>query len=335
MYSKLKNIPCYSLVILLMMLLVVSCSNSDDNIKDTSNSVDSNKVVIPDEVPDDPINYEIVQYEKLVEKDIVYKTVDDIDLKLDIYYPTNRIYYKNPTIVAFHGGSWVEGARSDIINSHTPLLDKLRENGYAIVSVQYRFVSDELYFPSNLEDCIDAILYLAENTDKYDVDSNAMGVMGYSAGAHLAMMSAYGMKTFSTSGKYIDLNYCISFAGPTKMYEDETSKYPKSILYMLEALFGASYEEKTDLYKLGSPYYYLNGDVKTPLMILQGNRDEIVPYSQSTLMFDHAAKMNVPCELITLENGTHAINFNNTNMPAREEIIDSIQQFIYKNTVKN
>ena len=337
-------------IILSCIFLAVSCSSGNSEVLEDASTLNetatdgdseiSDKFDEETELPTEPEEYEdIVQYDRLAETNVVYKKIIDTNgeanLKLDIYYPTNKIYNKNPTIVAFHGGSWVAGTRSDIINAFYPLFAKLRANGYTVVTVQYRYVSSMIYFPSNLEDCIDAILFLAENTDKYDVDPNAIGVTGFSAGAHLAMLCTYAMKTFSISGNFIDLNYCISFAGPTKLYDDDVNSYPRAILYMLDALFNGSYEEKTELYKLGSPHYYLNGDIKTPLMILHGDKDEVVPYSQSTLMFERARESNIPSELITLKNGAHMINFNYSMTPAtRDEVISSIEQFIYKYTVK-
>lgn len=282
---------------------------------------------------------DIVQYTQLTETNIIYKTAINgksmADLKLDIYYPTYRIYYYSPTIVVFHGGSWVSGDKSDIINSLNPLFDRLRENGYTVVTVQYRFASDIIYFPANLEDCIDAILFLSENKDKYNIDPNAIGVAGYSAGAHLAMMCSYAMKTFSVTGDTVNLNYCVSFAGPTKMYEDDASAYSQSILYMLKRLFNGTYEEKADDYRLGSPYHYLSKESQTPLMLVQGDKDDIVPYSQSQVMYEQLNTFGIPCEHITLKNMTHIIDLNKANTfssPTRDELIDSVERFIYKYT---
>ena len=342
---KSKNLLCFGLiaVIISALFLFISCSDSEnDNFdaEDISEETTTEESAEEEtEAETEPEIYEIVQYERLIERDVTYKTVTDTNgeanLRLDIYYPTNKIYHKNPTIVAFHGGSWVVGTRSDIIYAYNPLFDRLRANGYAVAAVQYRYVSDIIYFPANLEDCIDAILYLAENTDEYDVDPDAIGVVGFSAGAHLAMLSAYAMKNFSSSEPLVNLNYCVSFAGPGKMYDDETSNYPRSILYMLNALFNGSYEEKPELYKLGSPYYYLNGDIKTPLMLIHGGNDEVVPYSQSAMMYEKAAEMNIPCELVTIDNGTHMINLNfEMGSPSTTDLINLIEQFIYRNTDK-
>ena len=327
MYLKPKKLLYCAIIFIVLSVgyIIVSCDNTDG-----ADDFDETATEIPEEVE---------QYDKLIESGVVYKTAMDTydmaDLKLDIYYPTNRIYKKNPAIVAFHGGSWIVGDRSDIIFALNPLYERLRANGYAIITVQYRFVSDEIYFPSNLEDCIDAILYLAENTDKYDIDPNAIGVMGFSAGAHLAMMCAYAMEEFSAGGDFIDLNYCLSFAGPTKLYDDEANSYPRSILYVLDALFNGSYEEKPELYKSGSPYYHMDGKVKTPLLIVQGDRDDVVPYRQSTLMIERAKESGIECEFLTLENVGHMINFyNSMDSAATDKAMSSIEQFVYKYTRK-
>ena len=45
-------------------------------------------------------------------KDIVYKTIDNRDLKLDIYHQKN-ISDARPLIIFIHGGAWKKGNKDD------------------------------------------------------------------------------------------------------------------------------------------------------------------------------------------------------------------------------
>ena len=62
------------------------------------------------------------------------------------------------------------------------LADKI---GCAIVSVDYR-LAPEFPYPTPLEDCYAALLWLAKNTEKLNVDITKIAIGGISAGGGLA-----------------------------------------------------------------------------------------------------------------------------------------------------
>lgn len=322
--------------ILLLNLFVPACGNnsSEDIEPETELSSETEETTEPETEP--PTEPPLNQYapDELTVYNIVYKTAPDenhdaLDLLLDIYYPTNRLYKKNPVLFVLYGGGWINGDKSSMPVSYKPLFEKLRAEGYAIVAAQYRYASPKFYFPSNLEDCIDSVLFF-KNHEEYDIDVNRAGIMGYSAGAHLAMMTSYAMKEFSVSGDFIDMDYCISVSGPTKMYDDDANRYSRATLILVEYLFNGIYEEKPEEYKLGSPYYYMNEGQTTPLMLLQGDNDDVVPYEQSQIMLGRAAECGVPAELLTLEGVGHTVNIvqginkNPTDAQVRDKIFDFI-----------
>jgi len=274
--------------------------------------------------------------DKTQDLNIIYKTAPaergEIDLMLDIFYPPDLEYGESPLVVAFHGGGWIAGERSQVMFIFEPVIKKLRDDGYTVATVQYRYASKKIYFPAMLEDCIDAILYLQNNAEKYYIDKNSIGVMGYSAGAQLAMLACYAAEEFSA--EIPDIKYCLSFAGPTKMYGDEPKNYPYATLYLLENLFDGPYPEKEEVYKRGSPYFYLDAaQKKIPLFLAHDERDNIVPFNQSLLMRNKADETGVPCEMLILNGYYHQIDFSYdyANIsPSRDESVGIILDFIYK-----
>ena len=280
---------------------------------------------------------------------VVYKTAPVFDgtaeLRMDIYHPTVKKYEKSPLVVCFHGGGWIAGDKSQIMYIFAPVISELRESGYTVATAQYRYANGSIYFPSQIEDGIDAILYLKNNADEYNIDTDSIGVLGYSAGAHLAMLSSYATAEFSAAGEtetndIIDIKYCVSAAGPTKMYGDEPSRYSRSTLYLLENLFQGTYPEKEEIYKKGSPYFYIdntentnaNKTKKVPLLLIHDENDNVVPYEQSQVMFDKAKETGIPCELLTLRGIWHNIDFSTDYMasPDKDEAVDIILDFICK-----
>jgi dipeptidyl aminopeptidase/acylaminoacyl peptidase len=114
------------------------------------------------------------------------------------------------------------------------------------------------------------------------------------------------------------------------MYDDDAEKYPYSTLYLLENLFQGSYEEKPEEYKKGSPYYYIDSAKKTPLLLVQDEQDDVVPFSQAQAMFDRFSELNIPCELVALQGVRHQIDFRGLSNPSISEALDKILEFIEK-----
>ena len=258
-------------------------------------------------------------------------------LAFDIFYPTAAIYEKSPLVVAFHGGGWVAGDKSQIMYIFAPIVEDLLKNGYAVATVQYRF-AQAAAFPAQLRDCANAIQHMADNAEKYNIDTNSIGVMGYSAGAQLAMLLSYvparsGLPLYGREYSF-DIKHCVSFAGPSKLYGAELEEYSGNIKYLLEWLFGGEYEKKESEYISGSPYFYITGETKkTPLLLAHDEADGVVPFSQSRAMQKKALEEKIPCELLALSGFGHQIDFASPYMdPKSGAAIEAILGFIYENS---
>lgn len=77
------------------------------------------------------------------------------------------------------------------LNSHgiNAFVLKYRVAGIGAYCVGYRVVGIGNKYPNMLSDVEDALCYIQENADSLHVDTAHIGVMGFSAGGHLAMMS--------------------------------------------------------------------------------------------------------------------------------------------------
>lgn len=102
--------------------------------------------------------------------------------KLDIYYPVNS-EKKFPTLIWFHGGGMVGGAKG--FNAHISIL---RERGLAVVMPNYRLASGPARCPDYLEDAAAAVAWVFQNIAQYGGDANSIYLSGGSAGGYLAAM---------------------------------------------------------------------------------------------------------------------------------------------------
>ena len=255
---------------------------------------------------------------------MVYAEVDGRQLRFDIFFPTEQKFERAPLVVGFHGGGWMAGDRSELTQGFAPIVAELRANGYAFATVEYRFANaQDIVFPAPLGDAYAFVRYIKENAGLYNIDPGNIGVLGYSAGAHLAMMLAYST--------YLDISYVVSFAGPTKMFGDDPAGYPRATLMMVENFFGGTYEQLPELYRQGSPYYHLGRDRRVPILLVHDRADAVVPFSQAEQMFERAAGLGIDSELLEISGVGHDIEFASDRVSGRYEIMGVILDFIYRN----
>jgi acetyl esterase/lipase len=125
--------------------------------------------------------------EVVVEKDVAYLGPERTE-KLDLYRPAEvAAGQKLPGIVIIHGGGFTGGdkgaAREQNIGTN------LAQQGYVCASINYLLAAEgKPSWPQNLHDCKQAVRFLRANAEKYHIDPQRMGVIGGSAGGHLAAM---------------------------------------------------------------------------------------------------------------------------------------------------
>lgn len=132
--------------------------------------------------------------EKIIHIKEVYKTIDTIKLKVDIFYTKESLNKENNTaIVFFHGGGWAYGSPEEFFTT----CERYAAMGIITFSVQYRLSIDNGVTPhktiSPIECVMDAksaIRWVRENSGKYHIDKSKIVASGQSAGGHLALCTA-------------------------------------------------------------------------------------------------------------------------------------------------
>jgi acetyl esterase/lipase len=114
-----------------------------------------------------------------VARDIAYG--DDPRQRLDLYAPTAQGTY--PVLVFFYGGGWDSGSR----DLYGWAAQALAAQGFVVALPDYRVVP-QVVFPAFIEDAAVATAKAADVAAAYGGDPERLGVLGHSAGAHLALM---------------------------------------------------------------------------------------------------------------------------------------------------
>lgn len=125
--------------------------------------------------------------EAAVFRDVVYRAqpgVDARDLSLDLTTPDG--VKKAPLVVFIHGGGWRAGDKGHAAKGKAAIFNA---RGIAFASVNYRLYPDAN--PGEMaEDVVTSIAFLRANAARYGIDPDKIAVMGHSAGAHLAALTA-------------------------------------------------------------------------------------------------------------------------------------------------
>ncbi len=122
---------------------------------------------------------------------IAYANHDGVELLGDLYLPKG--VKSAPALVAAHGGGWVQGARS-AFQYWGPYL---AARGIAMFAVSYRLAAKTKTFPQAVQDVLAGVQFLRGKAGAFNIDPTRIGLLGASAGAHLAALAALGAKKFA------------------------------------------------------------------------------------------------------------------------------------------
>ena len=208
-----------------------------------------------------------------------------------------------PAIVFLHGEGWRAGNRRQM--SH--FIEGVARMGYVGVTVEYRLVP-AAGFPAQVEDCKAALRWLRANAKAYRIRPDRVGVVGFSAGGHLAaMLGVTGEKdgldgAGGNPGQDSRVQAVVSFFGPTDFSTRDWSRDLER--EVIVPFLGGSFADRPDVYRKASPVSYVTRDAP-PFLLFHGREDELVPVDQSIRLAEKLKSLGVPARLVILEGEKH------------------------------
>jgi acetyl esterase/lipase len=225
----------------------------------------------------------------------------ETDLALDIARP-EKLEKPAPCIVFIHGGGWRGGNRK----VHASHIIDFAQRGYVVATVSYRLVPSAR-FPAQVEDVKCAIRYLRAHAQKHQLDPQKIGAVGFSAGAHLAMLlgTMDAKDGLEGEGGHADasskVQAVVAYFGPTQLGADDI---PAVSAGMVNDFLGSTKEENAEIRQRASPITYVDKD-DAPLLIYQGTKDRLVPHTQAFVMADVMTKAGMPGRVELLIGADH------------------------------
>ncbi|HCW08265.1 MAG TPA: hypothetical protein DGG95_12965 [Cytophagales bacterium] len=266
-------------------------------------------------------------------------------LTLDIYTPTQQVYDKAPVVIYIHGGAWIAGLKEGLnFNRFNQAANDLRDAGYAIVSINYTLAkSNQSPFPACIDDAVAAVRWIHNNAAQHHFDVDNVGLFGESAGAQIAMMTAYA--DYFKDAPQVHFNYVVDVYGPnqlTGVYHTPTvdtlysvlAKLPgrlQSRLDIAKYIFGFDPKQDSvrsiEVMNAYSPYNHLTSSAP-PTLIIQGDSDRIVPLVQSTTLRAKLDSLGIENEMHIIMGADHA--FANATPAQKSEVQKWIVDFIQR-----
>ena len=238
---------------------------------------------------------------KRIIRDIEFAKPDGHSLKLDLYLPDDRSK-PVPIVIFVHGGGWKNGSRK----SGEKTAAWLTEHGFAVASIDYR-LTDVAQWPAQIEDCYEAVLWLRNNSDKYQIDPQRVGAWGTSAGGHLAAL--LGTRKDPRKQAFEIQSVCDWF-GPSELLtmppnnvgngrtaEDVANSNGAKLL-------GATVRDVPEMARDASALDHVTSD-DAPFLIMHGDQDPGVPLEQSQKLHAKLINSGVPSRLHIVKGAGH------------------------------
>ena len=252
--------------------------------------------------------------------DIVYSHAGGKEIKLTLIVPQTpqnpEIPARFPCIVFVQGSGWT----FPDITYELPQMSEFARNGFVVAMVTHRSALDGFQAPAFLKDVKAAIRFLRENAETYKIDPDRIGIWGTSSGGNTALLVGLTgddpiYRTDEHTGFSDKVKTVIDCFGPADIpslfeglkYRAEQNPSDRALLH---GLLGPDPVEQRARMRMINPMEMVEkGKEYPPFLLIHGDKDPLVPYSQSEAMAAKLVETDVPTQLIRVEGAEHEGTF--------------------------
>ena len=199
-----------------------------------------------------------------VTRGVPFSKADGVPLSLDVYQPAAA--GAAPIVMQIYGGSWQTGTPA----SQDGFARHFARRGYLVVAIDYRH-APEWKWPEQIVDVRTALSWISHEAAKFGGDTSRVVLVGWSAGAQLAMRLAYQEGPSSIRG-------VVNYYGPVDLangWRQPPRPDPADVRGILEMFIGGTPDQKPEHYRHASPISWVS-KASAPTLSLYGSRDHIV-----------------------------------------------------------
>lgn len=231
---------------------------------------------------------------------IVYAETDGQTLTMD-YYAAKGAGLR-PAAIIIHGGGYQRGNSKS--GSEVYCADFLTPAGYAVFSINYR-LAPKYPYPNMVYDVERSVRFIRHNAARWNVNPNQIALVGGSAGGFLSnMVGLLNAVGDPTAKDPVDRESAQVQAVVTLYAQSSFATLPLNA--DVHALLDPLIQQKgeAEALKEASPITYVS-KAAPPFLLIQGDKDEYIPFSEDTNLQAALQKVNVRCDIIRIPAGTH------------------------------
>lgn len=233
-------------------------------------------------------------------------------LRLDLALPPGD--GPHPVVLLLHGGGWEGGGRESMGEE----MRVLAARGYAAATASYRLTRAPMnVFPAAVQDVRCAVRWLRAQGSTHGLDGRRIGVLGFSAGAHLASMLGTTAEVAAldapedgapepgclANGGDPNVQAVVSVAGPQDLRV--RGPYTREQARLVTNFLGIFPGEAPGIATLASPIAHV-GARSAPFLLVQGARDDLVTPDHARRMRDALQAVGRPATLLELRDVGHS-----------------------------
>lgn len=258
--------------------------------------------------------------------DVVYGHKDGLALTYDVLRPANA---DGAAVLWIQSGGWYSGWTEprNFLVAGKPYLDK----GFTLYVVRHG--SAPRY--NILEAAADvrrAVRHIRGDAKRFDVDPDRLGVVGGSAGGHLTLVLATTGDDGDPQAKDPVLKQSSRIAAAAALYPPTDLRTwvtdpPKPIREHPRLKEPLSFDPA----RAPEVSPLVNVDEKTaPILLIHGDKDELVPIEHSTNIVAALDKTKVPHKLVTIEGAAHGFSKEQTASRVVPELVGWFEKHLAK-----
>lgn len=198
--------------------------------------------------------------------DLVYKTVGERDLHIDVFRPApGRSVGQG--LVLVHGGAWRAGSKAHFY----ALANLLAQRGYTIFLPEYRLAPEQRY-PAGMDDIADAMAWAQREAPHYGLRADRIAIGGASSGGQMASLLAYsGPSAVAGTARtppnaLIDLDGVLDATSPLALQYENAA----GAMSPLAQWLGGSFEQAPELWRAASAASHVGAASPPTLIISSG-----------------------------------------------------------------
>jgi acetyl esterase/lipase len=232
----------------------------------------------------------------------VYDSPAGVSVTLDLHIPADGPG-PWPVIIGIPGGGW-KNAKRNFIPIH------YAQHGFAVAAIDYRLVPDHLA-PASLHDCKAAVRWVREHAQAFNLNPGRVGLVGSSAGSHLALMTAatHDLPELTAPGTLplAPVQAVYGVVGPadfTRYASPDQKNNAKGLYPVISDYLGGPVETRPDLARLMSPLTYASRKLP-PILLGMVSGDPLVPVEQATVFYNAVKAAGGDIDMFVVEGDYH------------------------------